>query len=264
MSIATADPLLAALARRVARKIRSTLGMKRLPELDPRLAGMEGIFHAPPLTPELIAAIKLISPHCDLALRERHRLVWEADQNGACWGEYQALESILSCIPADAKVLEIGPGMGRSLVFFAKKLGWHGNQLYAYEGNGRTTKYTLLGPRFSDSFCGNISMLRYILEFNGIHNVTIFDAARTNLADLPDCYDLIYSFYSIGFHWSLEHFLDDLLLLLNDGGTAIFTTSADFEPFDSLRKLSYRLIDWKPAWPKDAALKFIVLSKAAY
>jgi hypothetical protein len=49
-------------------------------------------------------------------------------------------------------------------------------------------------------------------------------------------------------------------VLLEDGGTAIFTTSADFEPFDSLRKISYRLVDWKPVWPKDASLKFIVLS----
>ena len=26
----------------------------------------------------------------------------------------------------------------------------------------------------------------------------------------PDPYDLIYGFYSIGFHWSLEYYLDDL------------------------------------------------------
>jgi len=236
--------------------------MKQLPELDQRLAQMERIFHAPSLTPELIAAIKLISPHCDLAPRERHRLVWEADQNGACWGEYEALEPFLSRIPTDAKILEIGPGMGRSLVFFAKKLGWHGNQLHAYEGNGDTTKYTLLGPRFEDSFCGNIAELQHILDFNGLHDVTIFDAKKINLASLPGRpYDLIYSFYSIGFHWSLEHFLNDLMLLLGEAGIAIFTTTANFEPFDSLRQLSYRLVDWKPAWPKDAILKFIVLSK---
>ena len=95
-----------------------------------------------------------------------------------------------------------------------------------------------------------------------MRDVTIFDAARANLPSLPGPYGLIYSFYSIGFHWSLEHFLDDLLPLLGDGGTAIFTTTADFEPFDSLRKLPYRLVDWKPAWPKDTTLRFIVLSKA--
>lgn len=261
--IVAADPLPMRLARRITGKIRRVLGMKQLPELDLRLARMERVFHAPPLTAELIGAIKLISPHCDLAPRKRHRLVWEADQNGACWGEYEALEPFLSRIPADARILEIGPGMGRSLVFFAKKLGWRGNQLYAFEGNGDTTKYTLLGPRFEDSFCGNIAMLRHVLDFNGVRDVTIFDAARMSLSNLPGRYGLIYSFYSIGYHWSLEHFLDDLLPLLDPGATAIFTTSADFKPFDGLRKLSYRLVDWKPAWPRDATLKFIVLAHAA-
>jgi hypothetical protein len=263
MTETRANSLLVSSTQRVARKIRRVLGIKQLPELDKRLAQMERIFHAPPLTPELIAAIKLISPHCDLAASERHRLVWEADQNGACWGEYEALEPFLSRIPTDAKILEIGPGMGRSLVFFTKKLGWRGNQLYAYEGNGHTTKYSMLGPRFEDSFCGNIAMLRHVLDFNGVGGVTIFDAANTNLPGLPGRpYGLVYSFYSIGFHWSLEYFLDDLLPLLDDRGTAIFTTSGDFEPFDNLKKLPYRLVDWKPAWPKDATLKFIVLSRA--
>jgi hypothetical protein len=109
---------------------------------------MEQIFHSQPLTPELIAAIKLISPQFDLAPKKAYRKFWEADQNGACWGEYEALEPYLSDINTDTlKILEIGPGLGRLLVFFAKKLGWRGNQLYAYEGNGQTTKYTLLGPR---------------------------------------------------------------------------------------------------------------------
>jgi hypothetical protein len=223
---------------------------------------MERIFRAPPLTPELIAAIRLISPHCDLAANEEHRLVWEADQNGTCWGEYEVLAPFLSLIPSEAKILEIGPGMGRSLVFFTKKLSLQQNQLYAYEGNGNTTKYTRLGPRFEDSFCGNITMLRHVLDFNGLGDVTIFDAAKTSLAALPGRpYGLIYSFYSIGFHWSLEFFLDDVLQLLDDSGIAIFTTSADFKPFASLGKLAYRLVDWKPAWPKGATLKFIVLSK---
>jgi hypothetical protein len=103
--------------------------IKQLPELDRRLARMEQIFHSPPLTPELIAAIKLISPLFDLAPKKAHRKFWEADQNGACWGEYEALEPYLSDINTDTlKILEIGPGLGRSLVFFAKKLGWRGNQ----------------------------------------------------------------------------------------------------------------------------------------
>jgi hypothetical protein len=105
-------------------------------------------------------------------------------------------------------------------------------------------------------------MLCHVLQYNGVHDVTIFDAANMGLGELPGRpYNLIYSFYSIGFHWSLEHFLDDLLTLLEDGGTAIFTTSTDFEPFESLRKLPHRLVNWEPVWPRGAILKFIVLWK---
>ena len=36
------------------------------------------------------------------------------------------------------------------------------------------------------------------------------------LAALPGPYDLIYGFYSIGFHWSLEYYLDDLEPLMHE------------------------------------------------
>jgi hypothetical protein len=120
-----------------------------------------------------------------------------------------------------------------------------------------------LGLRFENSFCGNIAQLRDVLDFNGVHDVTIFDAAKISLRNLQGPYRLIYSFYSIGFHWSLEHFLPDLLPLLDEGGTAIFTTTANFQPFDGMRTLSYRILDWKPVWPRDAVFKFIVLSNTA-
>ena len=162
-----------------------------------------------------------------------------------------------------AKILEIGCGMGRSLVFFNKKLNWEGSEVHAYDGEGLTTKYTIQGPRFEDSFCGNIDLLRHVLDYNGIHNVTIFNAKNVQLAALPGPYDFLYSFYSIGFHWSLEHFLDDLLPLLHDESVAVFTVPKQFVPFPALERLSYRLIEWKTVWPKDGYLKMLVLGKKA-
>jgi hypothetical protein len=62
-----AGPFPVTWARRLARKSRGLVGIKQLPELDRRLARMEQVFHSPPLTPELIAAIRLISPQFGLA-----------------------------------------------------------------------------------------------------------------------------------------------------------------------------------------------------
>jgi hypothetical protein len=242
--------------------LMSTNNNRDTPELDPRLISMERVFRAPPLTPELVAAIKLIAPQFDLATNDKSRSFWEAEQNGDCWGEYEALKTELSSIARPAKILEVGPGMGRSLVFFSKKLGWESNEIHAYEGNGETTKYTLLGPRFEDSFCGNIPLLRQILDFNAVRNVTLFNAQDVRLPDLPGPYDLIYSFYSIGFHWALEHFLPDLLPLLHDRSIAIFTVPNQFKPFTGLAGLSFKLLVTKTAWPKDRYLNLLVLTKA--
>jgi hypothetical protein len=251
--------------RGLVRRIRSAIGLKdaEVPELDPRLASMERVFRAPPLTPELVAAIKLISPHCDFPATEKYRSVWEADQNGACWGEYEALAPLFRAMPRPNKILEIGPGMGRSLVFFSKKLGWGRSEIHAYEGQGDSTKYTLLGPRFEDSYCGNLNALQTVLAFNGVGNVKVFNAREVRLADLPGPFDLLYSFYSIGFHWSLDHFLDDLLPLLHDRSVALFTVPPNFQPFPRLEALPHRIVDWKTAWPKDGRLKILVLGKGA-
>lgn len=237
------------------------LGIKKLPNLDKRLTSLEHIFKAPPLTSDLVATIKLISPQLDLTLSERSRTIWEADQNGVSWGEYEALEQLLNSMPTPKKILEIGPGLGRSIVFLNKKRGWEKSEIHAYEGEGTSTKYTMLGPRFEDSFCGNIKMLSHVLEFNNINNFKIFNARYNKLTHLPGPYDFIYGFYSIGFHWALNHFLDDILHLMHETSVAVFTVPNEFKPFPELKSLSYKIIKWKTVWPKDFTLKLLIISK---
>jgi hypothetical protein len=234
---------------------------ERTPKLDPRLTGMEQVFRAPPLTPELVAAIKLISPHCDFPATETYRSLWQADQNGACWDEYETLAPLFRSIRTPMKILEIGPGMGRSLAFFSKKLDWGESEIHAYEGEGSTTKYTVLGPRFEDSFCGNFQALQSVLEFNEVRNVKMFNAREVRLADMPGPYDLIYSFYSIGFHWSIDHFLDDILPLLHAQSVGLFTIPQQFEISPRVKELPHRIVDWKTAPPNDAWWKILVVGK---
>lgn len=249
--------------QQIIRRLLGLDGKRPTAKLDKRLAAMEQVFQAPPLTDELVDAINLISPNRGFIKDEKSRAIWQADQNGACWGEYEGLAEVFGAMARPKRILEIGPGMGRSLVFFSKKLGWQDAEVHAYEGQGTTTKYTNMGPRFQDSFCGNIDMLRYVLKYNGIDNVTILNAQEHQIAELPGPYDLLYSFYAIGFHWSLEHFLDDLLPLLHDKSIALFTVPNEFTPFLKLEDLSYRILDWKTVWPKGGKLKMLVLSKTS-
>lgn len=247
--------------RRFIQGVKKPTNEQILQELTQQLVGKEHVFCAPPLTPELTTAIELISPHLKLGTDETSRMFWEADQNGACWSEYETLQPLFRTMPKPLKVLEIGPGMGRSLVFFSKKLGWKQIDIHAYEGEGTRTKYKRMGPRFEDSFCGNIKMLRYVLEYNDVRNVTIHNASDVKLAELPGPYDFLYSFYSIGFHWSLEHFLDDILSLMHERSVAVFTVPQEFTPFSSLSRVSHKVLTGQLAWPKGLALKLLVLSK---
>ena len=226
----------------VRRIKRAICGPSQL-KLDSGLAKLERVFRSPPMTPELVRAIRLIAPHFDFQPDEASRDFWEAEQNGACWAEYECLRDILSKLPKPMRVLEIGPGLGRSLVFFSKKCGWQDCELHAYEADGKKTKYTINGPRFEDSFCGTISELRRVLDHNAVTNVTIHDAKSVPMKDLPRPFDFLYGFYTIGFHWSLEHFFDEVLTLIGKTGIAVFTVPNDFKAFPRLQEISYRLIE---------------------
>jgi hypothetical protein len=228
---------------------------------------MEPVFHAPPLTPALLAAIKLISPRLKLAQDEVSRRVWEQEQNGTCWSEYEALHALLSHIEKPRKILEIGPGLGRSVVFFCRKFGWQDSEMHLYDADGSATKYKQKyydagKDSLRDSFSGNLGLLRSLLNYNRISNYTIFDAGQMALAELPGPYDLLYSFYSIGFHWSLELFLDDLLPLMHDRTLAIFTVKRDFRGFPRLRDFHCRVVEWKTVLRKKSSwLGMLVMSK---
>ncbi len=184
----------ALIVNRLMSSLRRKLKLRHaLSELDPELAAKELFFRAPPLTPELVAAIKLISPQFHLRPDEPSRRYWELNQNGVCWGEFEVLEPFLRSLESPSAVLDIGPGLGRSAIFFKKAMGWDDVAFHLYEGSGKKTRYTRAGPRFDDSFCGNFEVLEELLRFNEIGSYEIFDAAEMDgrLTGLPGTHDLI-------------------------------------------------------------------------
>jgi Methyltransferase domain len=246
---------------------RALLGEGRfIPEDLSEFLGLERVYRSPPLTEEHVSAIRLIAPFCAFERpSDRYRDLWDQIQNASCWSELRALQPVFDALPRPRRILEIGPGLGRSLVFFTKKLSWRDADIHAYEGNGGDTKYTKLGPRFEDSFCGNLGILRRVLEYNGIENVIIHDANAASLDALPGPFDLIYSFYSVGFHWSLEHFLDDILALLSVDGTAIFTVPPNFETFPRLDEQFYERVPLFPnARKANRRNELLLLRKAPF
>ncbi|MCP4201980.1 MAG: hypothetical protein GY769_08610 [bacterium] len=234
-----------------------------LRELEPSLAAERLLFDAPTLTPELVDTIKLISPQFHLRVgEEKSRRFWELNQNGLCWGEYRALEPYVKGL-TPSRVLDIGPGLGRSTIFFKKLMSWQSVPFHLYEGTGSSTKYTKAGPRFDDSFCGNLEMLRSILTYNQIENFEIFDAQTmgSSLADLPGPYDFIYSFFAIGFHWSIGHFLEELLDLMHQRSVGAFTLHDRFSDFSELGNTPHRVVEFLGSWPRGRWSRIVVLAK---
>lgn len=252
------------LARRLRAEVLKKLRREPpIDELDRALADRELYFSAPELDPELLAAVKLITPQFHLRTNEDSRRLWELSQNGSSWGEFDALEPTLAALPKPSRVLEVGPGLGRSVVFLKKRLEWNDVHFDLFEGDGDTTRYTVMGPRTESSFCGNIGQLERVLHHNGVSNWQVHDAARTGgrLEGLPGPYGLVYSLYGVGFHWSIEHFWDELVELLGAGGLGIFTVHHGFEPSAAVREFGYRLVPFQRILAKDRPLRMLLVSR---
>lgn len=229
----------------------------------------EQIFLAPPFTPEVAAAVSLISTRLPFRADEPSRMLCQTEANAMSEREYDALLPLFRQMPKPQRVLEIGPGFGRSVVSFGKRGVWSEHtEVHLYDANGTQTKYKQKyydrPPQWPDisSFCGNLPLLRCFLDYNQIANYRIFDAAELSLRQMPGPYELIYGFFSIGFHWSLEFYLDDLDPLLGKNSVLICTLNKHFQPFARLREFSTRILDCSEIKKNAAPLRLLVLSKS--
>jgi hypothetical protein len=234
------------------------------------IVGEQGdhIFLVPPFTPEVAASVSLISTRLPLRADERSRLLCQMETNAMSEREHQALAPLFGKMQKPQRVLEIGPGFGRSVVYFSKKGVWDkGADVHLYDSNGTETKYKQeyydRPPQWPDvsSFCGQLSLLRSFLDYNHIAGYRIFDAAELPLCKLPGTYDLIYGFFSIGFHWSLEFYLDDLNPLMGKNSVLICTLNKHFKPFTRLRDYSTRILYCRDTKKRAAPLRLLALSK---
>ena len=106
-----------------------------------------------------------------------HALLWQTESNAASEAEYDALLPLYENIEKPKRVLEIGPGFGRSVVFFSKKGLLADSEISLYDANGTSTRYKQKyyehPPKWPDtsSFCGNLPLLRAMLDYNGLEPI---------------------------------------------------------------------------------------------
>ena len=184
--------------------------------LDPRAASAEQLFLAPPFTEDVVAAIRLISTRLPLRADEASRLLWQRKVMPPRKRSTRRCCRCLAEVEKPKRVLEIGPGFGRSVVFFTKRgLAEQRDQSLRRERNQHQVQAEILRPPspvagYVRLSAGTFRSSRPCWITTASNQYKIFDAQQLPLAALPGPYDLIYGFYSIGFHWSLEYYLDDL------------------------------------------------------
>jgi hypothetical protein len=229
----------------------------------------EHVFTAPPFTPEVAASVGRISTRLAFRADERSRQLCEKEANGMSEREYEALAPLFAEWSRPRRVLEIGPGFGRSVVYFHKKQLWDDQaQIHLYDTDGKQTEYKQRHyqrpPQWPDvsSFCGNLRLLAQFLDYNRISGYRIFDAAQLPLSKLPGPYDLIYGFFSIGYHWSLEFYLDDLAPLIGERTILVCTLNKRFQMFSRLGEFSTRVLLCRDSKKKAPPLHLLVLSKS--
>lgn len=204
----------------------------------------EIIVRTPPIDAELAAAITLIAPYFPSIPPDRRQGEYEREQNGSCWVEDAALGPLLTTMPPPRRVLDIGAGLGRAAVFFSRRY-FPEAHFDLFDATGHDTKYDLMGDRNKDSFCGNLAMLRRCLEFNDVRNFSIIDADTTggHIDVHSKKFDFIYSFYSVGYHWSIDHWLDEILAVCHDGTLCAFSVPSQYEPSPRVASLPHMLLE---------------------
>ncbi len=237
---------------------------------DESVANIEQVIQLPPFTPEIAAAVQLIATRIEVKPNEESRLLAQREANAASLKEYEALAPMFARREKPHRILEIGPGFGRSVIYFEKKGIWDSTaEVHLYDTDGSQTKYKQKfydsPPKWPDvsSFCGNLSLLKNFLEFNGVHNFKIFDAAKMPLTQLPGAYDFIYGFYSVGFHWSLDFYLDEIDPILGDRGILVCTLNKHFKPFPRLGRYATRVVECKEIKKGAPPLRLLLLSKGS-
>ncbi len=121
--------------------------------------------------------------------------------------EYRAVESFIDATPR--RVLDLGCGLGRAAVHFAKYIPSPPTRYYLADSNGTHEQW---GWNPTPGFTNDMQLTWDFLDTYGVTDFKLIDLAKDELPSGIDNtpVDLVISFLAVGFHYPLEQWLDTL------------------------------------------------------
>lgn len=140
---------------------------------------------------------------------------------------------IKNSIKSPKNVLELGCGLGRMSVYINSQLQ-DDSIHYILADSTQYLEEPNHGWEPKGGFYNDLSLTKRFADDNGMTNFETFNLITTNITTLKNI-DLVMSFFSVGFHYSIESYLNDLLDITTDDCVMIFGirrgiyTEEDFE-----------------------------------
>lgn len=134
--------------------------------------------------------------------------------------EYQVIKDYLT--PYPKKILELGCGLGRMSIFLNKK---HPSDSKYYLADASIV--TTIDPKKDrygwdpGTWYNDLELTKQFCENNDLVNFEVIDLAVPSLTSLRDI-DFVFSVLSVGFHYPIEQYLDELKLIMKPDGLLIF------------------------------------------
>ena len=130
--------------------------------------------------------------------------------------EYSRIKDI---IREPLNVLELGCGLGRFSIYLNSQLNY--NPHFILADFSKISKKIRYGWNPQESYYNDLSLTAEFCEDNGLQSYEVFDLAKQSIKDLKEI-DLVMSFLSVGFHYPIEQYIEDLGNITSDGAILIF------------------------------------------
>ncbi len=156
-------------------------------------------------------------------LGDTHKVdIYKTRLMGACILEYNALKTFFTNEFKDQvpeKIIDFGCGLARSSVFFMHMFNWHSAKFFLVDGNANVFQLSNNQRLFhqdinlmfekGETFYTDFDLLDRFATSNKMQNFELVDlnTHRQRLSQIKNV-NLLYSFYSIGYHWDILPTLD--------------------------------------------------------